>query len=270
MGTLDFPGAEQRQPENFALRFPEIGGALNLRDMGGYPAADGRRTRWNVLYRSGTTHAMTAAEVQRLMPYGVRCAYDLRSNTERHEHPSALSRLPGIDYQFVDHDALPGDIKRLFANPDCRPEHSKSMMMSAYRKIPFEFRSSFRTLFTHLENGNLPLIFNCTAGKDRTGVAAALILTAVGVPQELVVEDYLLSERSFDRSCEILLEGSLATIFTETNRDIWEPVMRVDADYLRAAFDEIDRSCGSVTRYLAEELNLSELGRERIRINLLE
>jgi protein-tyrosine phosphatase len=125
-------------------------------------------------------------------------------------------------------------------------------------------------LFGHLENGDLPLVFNCTAGKDRTGVAAALILTAVGVPHELIIEDYLLSERCFDRSCEIILEGSLATLFAGVDRSIWEPLMRVHADYLSAAFDEIDRSHGSVDRYFAKELNLSESARARIRLNLLD
>jgi protein-tyrosine phosphatase len=252
------------------IRFPEISGALNFRDMGGYPAAGGRCTQWNVLYRSGTTHAMTATDVELLATYGIRHAYDLRSNTERQDHPSTLGRVQGIDYRFVDHDAIPGDIARMLRSSDARPDRSKSMMMSLYRRLPFDFRVAYRALFGHLENGDLPLVFNCTAGKDRTGVAAALILTAVGVPHELIIEDYLLSERCFDRSCEIILEGSLATLFAGVDRSIWEPLMRVHADYLSAAFDEIDRSHGSVDRYFAKELNLSESARARIRLNLLD
>jgi len=255
------------EPE--AVRFPDIIGALNLRDMGGYPTADGRRTRWNVLYRSGTTHRMTAADLQRLTRYGIRFAHDLRSNGERREYPSALSRLPGIDYRFVDHDALPGDVKKLLANKNVQPDNAKSMMISAYRKIPFDFIKSLRILFTHLENNDLPLIFNCTAGKDRTGVAAALILRALGVPHRLIVEDYMLSNQSFERGCEILLDGGLASLFTAGNREIWEPLMRVDAAYLEAAFDEVNRKSGSVSRYFEEEMNLSKAHLERIRFNIL-
>jgi protein-tyrosine phosphatase len=251
-------------------RFPEVPSALNFRDMGGHTTASGRRTRWNTLYRSGTTHAMTAADLQALKSCGIRYAYDLRSNPERQEHPSALRGIPGIDYQFVEHEALPGDVKRLMANSESRPTQSKSMMISAYRTIPIEFLNAFKTLFTHLEKGYLPLVFNCTAGKDRTGVAAALILTALGVPREVIIEDYVLSNVCFDHSCEILVNGSLATLFTAANRDMWEPLMRVDADYLKAAFDEIDKSFGSLHRYFVEGLGLSEPGRERIRCNLLD
>jgi protein-tyrosine phosphatase len=252
------------------IRFPEIPGVLNFRDLGGYPAAGGRCTRWNVLYRSGTMHAMTATGVQQLTTYGIRHAYDLRSNSERQDRPSTLSQLQGVDYRYDDHNAIPGDIARMIRNSDARADLSKSMMVSLYRRLPFDFRNAYRTLFGHLENGSLPLVFNCTAGKDRTGVAAALILRAVGVPHELIIEDYLLSERCFDRSCEIILEGSAATLFAGVDREIWEPLMRVHADYLNAAFDEIDRSYGSVDRYFTDELNVSESARERIRLNFLD
>jgi protein-tyrosine phosphatase len=251
------------------IRFSDFFGALNFRDMGGYPAVDGRCTRWNVLYRSGTTHLMTAADVERLATCGIRHAYDLRSTTERQDHPSTLSRIQDIDYRFADHDAIPGDIARMLRDSDARPDRSKFMMMSLYRRLPFDFREAYRALFEYLENGSLPLVFNCAAGKDRTGVAAALILTAVGVPYDVVLEDYLLSERCFDQSCEIILEGSLATLFAGVDREIWEPVMRVDADYLAATFDEINQIFGSVDRYFSEELNISESARERIRSNLL-
>jgi protein-tyrosine phosphatase len=222
-----------------------------------------------VLYRSGTTHAITAADVERLATCGIRHSYDLRSNAERQDYPSTLSRAQDINYRFVDHDAIPGDITRMLRKPDAGPDHSKSMMMALYRRLPFDFRKAYRTLFEYLENGDLPLVFNCTAGKDRTGVAAALILTAVGVSHEVIIEDYLLSQRCFDRSCEIILEGGFAASFTGVDREIWEPVMRADADYLDAMFDEVNRSYGSVDGYLSQELNLLESARDRIRSNLL-
>ncbi len=101
-------------------------------------------------------------------------------------------------------------------------------------------------------------------------MAAALILTAVGVPHEVIIEDYLLSQQCFDRSCEIILKGNFAASFAGIDREIWEPVMRADADYLGAMFDEVNRSYGSVDGYLSQELNLLESARDRIRSNLLE
>src|ERR1700737_1322728 len=156
------------EPVKPKLRFPEFVGALNFRDMGGYLAVDGRRTRWHTLYRSGTTHAMTAADLEQLAGYGIRHAYDLRSNTERRAHPSFLSGVHGVDYRFIDHDEVTGDIARMLKQTGARPEHSISMMMSLYRRIAFDFRDAYRALFAQLEQGHLPLVFNCTAGKDRT------------------------------------------------------------------------------------------------------
>ncbi len=251
-------------------RFPEFVGALNFRDMGGYLAADGRRTRWHTLYRSGTTHSLTVADLAQVAALGIRHSYDLRSNTERRVHPSALRGIHDIDYRVIDHDDIAGDISRMLKQTGAQPEHSTSMMMTLYRRIAFDFRDAFRALFIQLERSDLPLVFNCTAGKDRTGVAAALILSSLGVSREQVIQDYLLSELCFTRSCEIILKSSLAGLFTGVERDVWEPVMRVDKSYIGAMFEEIIRVNGSVDGYLTNELGISQSARDRIAQNLLE
>ena len=145
-------------------RFPEFVGALNFRDMGGYLAADGRRTRWHTLYRSGTTHSLTVADLAQVAALGIRHSYDLRSNTERRVHPSALRGIHDIDYRVIDHDDIAGDISRMLKQTGAQPEHSTSMMMTLYRRIAFDFRVAFRALFIQLERSDLPLVFNCTAG----------------------------------------------------------------------------------------------------------
>jgi protein-tyrosine phosphatase len=144
------------------------------------------------------------------------------------------------------------------------------MMMTLYRRIAFDFRVAFRALFIQLERSDLPLVFNCTAGKDRTGVAAALILSSLGVSREQVIQDYLLSELCFTQSCEIILKGNLAGLFTGVEREVWEPVMRVDKSYIEATFEEIIRVNGSVDGYLTNELGISQSTRDRIARNLLE
>jgi protein-tyrosine phosphatase len=238
--------------------------------MGGYLAADGRRTRWHTLYRSGTTHSLTLADLGQIAAAGIRHSYDLRSNTERRVHPSALSGIHDIDYRFIDQDDITGDIERMLKQADAQPEHSITMMMTLYRRIAFDFRDAFRALFIQLERGALPLVFNCSAGKDRTGVAAALILSSLGVSREQVIQDYLLSELCFAQSCEIILKGGLSSLFTGVERDVWEPVMRVDKSYIEAMFEEIRRVNGSVDGYLTNELGISQSARERIALNLLK
>jgi protein-tyrosine phosphatase len=251
-------------------RFPKLVGALNFRDMGGYPAQDGRRTRWNTLFRSGSTHEFTAEDVHQLASMGIRFAFDLRTNGERADQPSAFVAIDNVQYRHLDHDRLPGNVSKTLATVGSRSEDTTAVMISMYRQLPFEFRDAFRALFDHLAGGDLPLVFNCTAGKDRTGVAAALMLTTLGVPPELIIEDYLVSEQCFERNCEVVFGGHLGKLFEGIDREVWEPVMRAKKEYLDAMFDQIALSCGSAGNYLQNELGLSVTALERIRQNLLE
>jgi protein-tyrosine phosphatase len=250
------------------IRFPDIG-VLNFRDMGGYSAADGRRTRWKLLYRSGATPAITSADLDKVAKLRIAYNYDLRSNAERAGQPSPLSRVQGIEYQSVNHDAISTDVSKLLGSADSRASHSKSLMIAAYRRMPSEFLNAYRALFVQLEAGNTPLLFNCTYGKDRTGVAAALILAALGISHEQILEDYLLSEQRFERSCTAIRESN-AAVFRDTNREVWEPLMKVDADYLTAAFDEITATFGSVSGFLTNEVQVSAASLQRLRTHLLE
>jgi protein-tyrosine phosphatase len=253
-----------------SARFVEIAGALNFRDLGGYPAAEGRTTRWRVLYRSGSGHRISEDDLDRLSARGLRYVFDLRSTPERRDHPSSLKALERITYRFIDHDRLPGDIRRTLRTPNATAGEARAMMMAMYRQLPLLFRGAYAELFRHLENGDLPLVFNCAAGKDRTGVAAALILSGLGVPRDIIREDYLLTERCFEQNCEFILSGPSSRLFQHVRRATWEPVMRADAAYLDAMFDDLIERHGSVWGYLQGELGMSEESLARMRSNLLE
>ena len=113
-------------------------------------------------------------------------------------------------------------------------------------------------MFTQLLAGNAPLAFNCSAGKDRTGIAAALLLTALGVPRETVIEDYLLTNRYLDAK-KLLAPGSQATANTDWAKAA-NPVMRAfmaaDRRYIEAAFAVVDSHAGGAKGYLKDELGL--------------
>jgi protein-tyrosine phosphatase len=252
------------------IRIPRLEGALNFRDLGGYSAADGRSVRWKTLYRSGTTHAMTRNDVASLESSGIRYAYDFRSNNERRHYPTRLTDIAQLTYRFRDHDRLPGDIKRLLSSPDARADRSRQLMISTYRQLPYEFEDAFRSLFQYLSNGDLPLVFNCTAGKDRTGVAAALVLSALGVERETILEDYMLTEQFFEQSCDLMLGTGGAGLFSKVDRAVWEPLMQVHPDYLNAMFDQLQESHGSVERYLQEQLGVDREHIQRMRTHLLD
>ncbi len=251
-------------------RIPPLAGALNFRDLGGYFTQDGRSVRWRILYRSGTTHALTAEDLQVISDSGIRYAYDLRSNRERSKYPSRLTEIANLRYRFRDHEQLPGNLKQLLRSADGRPEHSRRRMLSMYRQLPYEFQAPLQSIFRHLIDADLPLVFNCTAGKDRTGVAAALIFAALGVARDAILEDYLLTAEFFERSCEVLIGEVNGGSYEGVPREVWEPFMRVYPEYLNAMFDELDASHGSVARYLGAQLGIDGAALERLRDNLLE
>jgi protein-tyrosine phosphatase len=258
-----------QSPARSGTRVPNFKGALNFRDMGGYRTTDGRHVLWNKLYRSGTTHAMTEQELALAIDSGIKYAYDFRSNSERREQPSRFHGIADVEYEFRDHERVPGDITRLIRANNIRADECRDMMVKIYRSLPYDFKDAYGILFRRLANGDLPLVFNCTAGKDRTGVAAALVLTALGVPRELVDEDYLLTAQFFERSCELILDGPNRALFARVERAVWEPLLRTDPAYLAAMFETLNAAHGSVPNYLRDELGVDQPMIEKLRANLL-
>ena len=251
-------------------RVPRLSGAVNFRDLGGYATDDGRTVRWKRLYRSGTTHEMTSEDLQQLASRGIRCVYDLRSNSERLQYPNRLAGVTEIDYRYRDHDRLPGDLGRLMNRSDARAEHSRAVMLALYRELPYDFRDTYAELFAQLAQGHLPLVFNCTAGKDRTGVAAALILTALGVPRAVIYQDYLLTERFYERSYALMLKDRRNVFFHGIDARLWEPMMRADSAYLDAMFEQLTTAHGSLEAYLRDELQVDAAMIESLHAHLLE
>jgi protein-tyrosine phosphatase len=253
-----------------AERLLNWAGTLNFRDLGGYRTLDGRSTRWRVLYRSGTTHEMLPAEVERVRQLGLRYVFDLRSKTERENNPSPLQTIAGLHYRFADHDEIPGDITRTLRKPQSTAADSRRAMIAVYRQFPLLFKNAYRQLFTSVESGDLPMLVNCSAGKDRTGVAMALLLAALGVSRQIIEEDYRLTEQSFEQCCELFMRGPLAGIFAGTDRSIWEPVLRAEPAYLNAMFDSVYERFDTVDNYVRDGLEISASSLQRIRDHLLE
>jgi protein-tyrosine phosphatase len=149
-------------------------------------------------------------------------------------------------------------------------EKSRDIMLNLYRQLPLIFRAAYAALFQQIMAGELPLLFHCAVGKDRTGVAAALVLSALGVEREQIVEDYVLTEQFFERTCAAVLRGHLGELFAQSEQADWDPLVRADASYLHAMFDHLQLWYGGVDAYLEAELSLSPAARATMRNRLLE
>ena len=169
-------------------------GTVNFRDLGGYATTDGRRTRWGSVFRSDAFHALTDDDRRRFGELGVRVIYDLRSDRERISHPNVVPEDDTLrSVQLVlsageDEDGGLPPLEQLL--------EGSGFLLGLYRGMVSNGAAVFGALLSGLaEPGALPAVFHCLWGKDRTGVAAAILLSTLGVPQEDVVADYMLTEQ---------------------------------------------------------------------------
>ncbi|QEA12445.1 tyrosine-protein phosphatase [Comamonas flocculans] len=230
-------------------------GASNFRDLGGYAAADGRRVRWRRLFRSDHLAALTSEDAQALAALGLARAVDFRGQAERAQHAYAL---PGVAQL-----ALPIEptVVRRFRELSARGElldasHAERLMHDTYLGFVADDAPQLRAFFGQLLEDGAPLVFHCTAGKDRTGYAAALLLLALGVPRETVMHDYLLTNRLYRRPP--------APADDARTRAVHAVIWGVHAGYLQTALDAIEREHGGVQTYLRERLGLSEAARQQL------
>ncbi|MCG2840895.1 tyrosine-protein phosphatase [Sandaracinobacter sp. RS1-74] len=237
-------------------RLLPLEGGQNFRELGGYKTADGREVKWGLLYRSGAMNRLTEADFRYLASLGLKTVVDFRDNNERAREAVAwpAASAPQIlthDYS-MDHSA----IAKPLSQPGLTGEQARAAMASLYREIPLTFADQYRALFAQLLGGDGAVAFNCTAGKDRTGVAAAILLSVLGVPRETVIEDYLLSNQYFRPRKEMLADDRQSQMYSKLSPDVIKALMGVDRSYLEAAFATIDSQPGGVEGYYRDKLGL--------------
>lgn len=226
-------------------------GGRNFRDLGGYRTADGRTVKWGLLYRSGQMHDLTPADYATLQKLGIRTVCDFRDTRERTAEPTLwpAGQTPKV---LSDDYALDMSSLKLPGDPSTwTHEQVVGAMTATYPKLLDQFRGQYRRMFAELLAGDVPLAFHCTAGKDRTGVAAALLLTALGVPRATIVDDYLLSNQHM-APMPAHPTGFWAKLSPEAARTF----AGVDRRYIDAVFAVTDRHPGGTMGYLKDELGL--------------
>lgn len=176
-----------------------LDGASNLRDLGGWPVTDGRRVRRGMIYRSAALATLTEADLARVATLGIRTVCDLRGQREAAAQPS---RLPPRAERFhlPIEPTVGASLKDLLRREQSTGEDVVALLRRAYLDYLARFLGMYRDLFALLlEPGRAALLFHCSAGKDRTGVGAALLLTALGATRRTVLEDYAATDRLWRR-----------------------------------------------------------------------
>ena len=235
-----------------AERVLKFEGASNFRDVGGYRTADGKRVKWGVIYRSAELSGLSPADQAFLSELGLKTIVDLRSTSERQAQPTALPANAPVKVVAHDYKLDMSGFAQAFAG-GVDAEKARATMRNFYPGVLDSHAEHFRDVFQALLNEEGPVLYHCSAGKDRTGVTTALVLTALGVPRETVVQDYLLSNTYYAVPIGAAVQrgGTAETsFFTRLPPDVAKVFAGVEPEYLQAVFAEIDRKHGSVEGYL--------------------
>jgi protein-tyrosine phosphatase len=241
-------------------RHLSLSGASNFRDLGGYPTSDGRSVRWRQIFRSNHLGHLTDDDVAVVRGLGVRRAFDFRGREER---TAALCRVAEIDVHSLPVEPTVVAALRAIAAAGTRlsTDHAVEVMRDSYRNYVQQNTPRFRSLFAHLVDDRTPLVIHCTAGKDRTGFACALILHMLGVPDAMISDDYLLTNRLYRRD---------PVASTDLPDVVKEVLGTVRASFLAAAFEAIDADYGNLETYLREGLGLGTAERAELETRYLE
>lgn len=225
---------------------PAIDGAPNLRDLGGHPAAGGRTVKWGLVFRSDDLNDLSDRDVGVLEKLGIRTYVDFRTGHEAESWPDRIPEGVGVGVN-IPVDA--GRVMGRFREDGLTLRKTMGIMISVYRDLVNEHQAAFRQFFALLHNpDNLPLLFHCTAGKDRTGFAAAMFLTALGADRETVMADYLQSR--------IFLQKRYAA--GADYPEVLAPLYSVEPEFLQAAFEVIDRKYDGPEAFLSRQLGVDE------------
>lgn len=256
-------------------RMLEFSGIHNFRDLGGYRTSDGRQVKWGKLYRSGALHGASDHDLSVLTELGLTTLVDFRSSAEKAAEPDRLPQPHS--FQVVEIPTLDGGDNSVAKEIMGRIESGSfsdfdpdSFMLEANRHFAQRYTPQYRLFMeTVLESNGQPVLWHCSAGKDRAGFAAAVLLRILGVPPEVVMQDYLLSKeyaleaRRTQLLILRLLKGRQAAAKLEV-------IMGVEPEWLNAGFAEIDANYGSFDNYVREALQLDEAAILQLREWLLE
>jgi protein-tyrosine phosphatase len=222
-------------------RHLNLAGASNFRDLGGYPGKDGRAVRWRRIFRSNHLGHVTKADIEILRGLGLKSAFDFRGTEER---AAAICGVAGIAVHSLPIEPTVVAALRARAGGGVALSSADALdvMCDSYRNYVRYSTPSFRALFAHLLEDPAPLVIHCTAGKDRTGFACALILHALGVPDEVIAEDYLLTNRFYRRD---------PSASSDLPDDVSQVLGSVQASFLAAGFEAIRADYGDLERYFS-------------------
>ncbi len=229
-----------------------LSSVYNVRDMGGYTGAEGKKVQWGKAYRSGDLNTLSDCDMEYLNDLGIRTFVDFRDDKERTHAPDR--RPPCVENVHE----LPIQVGNLQTIKELLEKDPEQFLSHANRALVQDFSDVYRAFFAILmADESAPVLFHCSAGKDRAGFAAAMFLSALGVDRETVIADYLLSGKYIQGKYDRELQSYPAL----------EPLFQTRREYLTAGLDTIDQDFGGIDNYLTEVLEVDLDKMRRLYLN---
>ncbi|MGC4037627.1 MAG: tyrosine-protein phosphatase [Chitinophagaceae bacterium] len=258
---LVVPFLVNAQIDDSTKREVKLEGAINFRDIGGYTTKDGKHVKWGKIYRSAALNKLTDADLDKLQTLSITYVADFRGPYEVKVAPDKIPAgatrvsLPAGSENIGDSNYMKNMIKQM-AND--------SSLVNFYR-ITIPFKDRYKPVFDELltMNKDSALLFHCTAGKDRTGIGAALILYALGVDEKTIMDDYLATNyyrtAENEKAINAMVKGYGMSESTAKN------MMAAKESYLQATFTSIKSQYGSIDNYLEHEMGLDKKKIKKLR-----
>jgi protein-tyrosine phosphatase len=261
--------------DNLPLQL-DLEGSNNFRDLGGYPLCQGGFFKSRLLYRSDHLANLSDADRQLIAQLGVKTVIDLRRRSEREEKPDRLGDLD-IHQIWLPVRAEGADVHQLrrgLESGTIEPDDAHDYLVEANIEFVRRYASVYQDFFALLlEPDNYPVVFHCSAGKDRAGFAAAMALLVAGASLETVFYDYMATNHCTARYVNGIIDG-LSDIpmisRLKASPDAIRALMQARTEYLQAAFDTIASDFGTVEAFLDQGLKLGPDNRQRLRSILCE
>jgi protein-tyrosine phosphatase len=258
-----------------SVRRLPLEGATNFRDLGGYRASDGRYVRWGLVYRSGQLVNLTARDYEYLDRLGIRLVCDVRTESERLAAPTHWGgKLPEFLKAPMGEDRdvtrRQEQLRQRLSSPSAQTLNTPGR----YDTYVAAYAGQYGAILRRLAAGDLPALEHCSAGKDRTGIFSAILLTALGVPREVVMQDYLLTNQcllgpdSIEKTRADLQK--LLGLSQLPDAAAVRAIMTARSETLESALDTINRNYGSFAGYLKQGLRLEDSDVAALRERLLE
>ncbi|RMF96716.1 MAG: tyrosine-protein phosphatase [Candidatus Schekmanbacteria bacterium] len=265
--------SENKKPKRIIM----LDGARNFRDIGGYETKDGQTVKWREIFRSDALSNLSTYDFKKINEFGIKLVIDFRTESEAKNSPTIWQgdsppRIINLPIGSASEEWAQKLTEQLKTG-NFTAEEIRNTFIMAYKSIPIDSADVYKKMFELLINpDNRPAIIHCRSGKDRTGIASALIFSALGVPRDTIIEDFMLTNKasSVDEILPFIAEQFSKQAGRKVSPEDIRPLIGVEEGYIQAMFEGIEENYGTMDNYLEKALGLTPEKRKRLKEELLE